>query len=633
MAALVFHGLFLLLVLNSPASALDRPHPLAPPDVSSPRATLTTYFRNMTEAVRLWRKAMAVNTESPGLSDSEEALALIDQAQEFGRLAALTMNTSETASARQTAVAIESILMLKEVLDRVALPPRDEIPDAAAVKAEGTTRWRVPDTEIEIALVDSGSRAGQFLFTAETLERIPEFYGRVRDLPYMVTGTEGIYEHYITTPGVLLPPKWLSWVERLPAWATALYHDQTGWQWGGMVLSVLLTVWLPFLCRRWLRHRPVPLTRVRRTWRGLLVPVVTLGSLVFFRQFVDEVLNITGVVLEVIVVVYESLIALAAAWIVIQISNVIAATINSASHRKFSSLDSSMVRMSFRVIGVIGAVGVILFSAERIGLPVVPLLAGLGVGGLAVALAARPTLENLIGGVILYADRPVRVGDFCKFGDNVGTVETIGMRSTQIRGLDRTVISVPNAQFVDMQLVNYARCDRMLIDPIVGLRYETSPEQLRFVLAKLREMLLAHPRIDGETVRVRFSGFGNSSLDIELRVYALTRDWNNYHAIREDIFLRIIDIVAEAGTGFAFPSTTAYLARDGGLDEENGRAAAAQVQAWRESGSLPFPEFAKETKEALAGSLSYPPAGSPHAGPESSKKLPKRTDTPSDAQS
>ena len=101
----------------------------------------------------------------------------------------------------------------------------------------------------------------------------------------------------------------------------------------------------------------------------------------------------------------------------------------------------------------------------------------------------------------------------------------------------------------------------MLIEPTIGLRYETSPEQLRFVLAKLREMLLAHPRIDSETVRVRFSGFGGSSLDIELRVYALTRDWNSYHAIREDIFLRVIDLVAEAGTGFAFPSTTAYLAR------------------------------------------------------------------------
>jgi len=587
----------------------------------------------MTEAVRLWRKAIAVNTESPGLTDSEEALALVERAREFGRLAALTMNTSETATARQSAVAIESVLMLKEVLDRVALPAKDEIPDAAAVKAEGITRWRLPDTEIEIALVDSGLRAGQFLFTADTLERIPEFYERVRDLPYQVTGTEGIYEHYITTPGVLLPPKWLSWVERLPPWATALYLDQTGWQWGGLILSVLVTVLVPASCSRLLRLWPSPLSRMRRSWRRLLVPVVTLGSLIFFRQFVDQVLNITGDVLLVMIFAFESFIAIAAAWLVILISNAIAATINATSHRKFSSLDSSMVRMSFRFVGVIGAVCVVLFAAHRIGIPVLPLLAGLGVGGLAVALAARPTLENLIGGVILYADRPVRVGDFCKFGEIMGTVETIGMRSTQIRGLDRTVISVPNAQFVDMQLINYSRCDRMLIDPIVGLRYETSPEQLRYVLAKMREMLLAHPRIDSDTVRVRFAGFGSSSLDVELRVYALTRDWNNYHAIREDIFLRIIDVVAEAGTGFAFPSTTAYLARDGGLDEENGRAAEAQVQAWREAGSLPFPEFAKESKEALAGTLPYPPAGSPHASSEPSKRPPDRSGGPSGAQS
>jgi len=587
----------------------------------------------MTEAVRLWRRSVELNKRSPGLSDSGQALAAIAQAREFGRVAALTLNTSETAAARQSDVLIESILMLKEVLDRVVLPPLDEITDAAAVKAGGITRWRVPNTEIEIALVDSGPRAGEFLFTVETLQRIPEFYGRVRDLPYLIKGTEGIYEYYITTPGFLLPPKWLSWVERLPDWATALYYDQTGWQWGGLVLSVLLTILLPDLCRRFLFWRPSPLSRVRHSWRRLLVPVVALGSLIFFRHFVDEVLNITGGVLQVVVLAYESFLAIAAAWIVILICNAVAATINVASHRKFSSLDSSMVRMSFRFVGVIGAVGVILFGAQRIGIPVLPLLAGLGVGGLAVALAARPTLENLIGGVILYADRPVRVGDFCKFGENMGTVETIGMRSTQIRGLDRTVISVPNAQFVDMQLINYSRCDRMLIDPIVGLRYETSHEQLRYVLAKLREMFHAHPRIDSDTVRVRFAGFGSSSMDIELRVYALTRDWNNYHAIREDVFLRIIDIVAEAGTGFAFPSTTAYLARDGGLDEESGRAAEAQVQAWRESGNLPFPEFAKETREALAETLAYPQPGSPHASPEPGKKLPGRSDAPGGAQS
>ena len=232
------------------------------------------------------------------------------------------------------------------------------------------------------------------------------------------------------------------------------------------------------------------------------------------------------------------------------------------------------------------------------------------------ALAIRPTLENLIGGLILFIDRPVRVGDFCHFGTHRGTVENIGVRSTQVRALDRTVISVPNAAFVDMEIVNWARCDKMLIEATIGLRYETEPDQLRYVLASLREMLHAHPRIDRETVRVRFVGYGASSLDIQIRVYALTREWNEFHAIREDVFLRLNKIVDEAGTGFAFPSRTLYLGRDGGLDEELSRSVMDKVGAWRRSGRLPFPNMETSRIEALAGTLDYPPLGSP--GTESS---------------
>jgi MscS family membrane protein len=228
------------------------------------------------------------------------------------------------------------------------------------------------------------------------------------------------------------------------------------------------------------------------------------------------------------------------------------------------------------VAGVLGiAVGLVLVfnGASELGVPLVPLLASLGVGGLAMALAARPTLENLIGGIILYADQPVRVGDFCCFGGNEGTVERIGIRSTQIRARDRTVITVPNAVFADMQIVNWARCDRMMILETIGLRYETDLDQLRYVLAKLREMFLAHPKIDNDSQRVRFVGYGSSSLDIQIRVYALTSNFDEFHIIQEDVFLRVGEIVEESGTSFAFPSQTLYLGRDDGLDTERSNAA------------------------------------------------------------
>jgi len=165
-----------------------------------------------------------------------------------------------------------------------------------------------------------------------------------------------------------------------------------------------------------------------------------------------------------------------------------------------------------------------------------------------------------------------------------------------------------------MQLVNWAKCDQMLIEETISLRYETSPDQLRFVLAKLREMLHAHPRIDNKTIRVRFSGFGDSSLNITIRVYAKTRDRNEFHTIREDVFMRTFDEVIEAGSGFAFPSQTVYMGQDHGLDQERASAAIEQVETWRKSGRLPFPRLSADWLDQIEDTLDYPPRGSPEAG-------------------
>jgi MscS family membrane protein len=242
-------------------------------------------------------------------------------------------------------------------------------------------------------------------------------------------------------------------------------------------------------------------------------------------------------------------------------------------------------------LAVLGAVGVNITAA----------LAGLGVGGVAVALAAQKSLENLFGGVSLFADRPVRVGDFFRYGDQVGTVEEIGLRSTRVRTLDRTVVTIPNAEFSNLQLENFAQRDRMRLWTTVGVRYETTPDQLRFLLARLRQILLAHPRVTEDPARVRLVGFGTCSLDLEVFAYVDTADWSEFLAIREDLYLRFIDAINEAGTGFAFPSSTTYLGRDAGLNGEKARRAEETVAAWREKGELPFPDFADQVRLAAGG--------------------------------
>ena len=361
--------------------------------------------------------------------------------------------------------------------------------------------------------------------------------------------------------------------------------------------------------------------RTRRSQIGAvtlraILPLAILGAVTIALPYVSHQINISGTFAE-IMEKGETVVAHAAyAWLFWLVVRMLFEWVILSPSIPDQSLDANLLRLVSGVIGIIGAAVILAFGGQAIGLPILSILAGLGIGGLAVALALRPTLENLVGGVMLYIDRPVRVGDFCSFGDQKGTVEGIGIRSTKLRALDRTLISVPNAQFADMQIINWAECDQMLINETIGVRYETEPDQLRYLLARLREMLHSHPRIDSDTVRVRFAGYGSSTLDIDIRVYAETREWNDFFAIREDVFLRIYDIVTAAGTGFAFPSQTLYMARDGGMDAERGDAAKATVDQWRKEGRLPFPRLPRDAIERLEGTLDYPPKGSPETAGE-----------------
>jgi MscS family membrane protein len=188
------------------------------------------------------------------------------------------------------------------------------------------------------------------------------------------------------------------------------------------------------------------------------------------------------------------------------------------------------------------------------------------------------------------------------------------LRSTRVRTLDRTLVTVPNSRFSEIELENFAPRDRVRLATTLGLRYETSPDQLRFVLAELRKVLISHPKVSNDPARVRFSGFGAHSLDLDVFAYVQTSDYAEFCNIREDLYLRFMDAVAAAGTGFAFPSQTLYMGRDEGMDETRTREAERSVEAWRNEGSLPFPEFAADAVEKLDDSADWPPRGSASAG-------------------
>jgi MscS family membrane protein len=207
---------------------------------------------------------------------------------------------------------------------------------------------------------------------------------------------------------------------------------------------------------------------------------------------------------------------------------------------------------------------IIAYGGQQLGLPIVGVLAGLGVGGLAVALAAQSSIENLIGGLNLYADRPIRVGDFCEYAGIQGHVEHIGLRSTRIRGLDRTVTSVPNSLLAKVHVTNFALRDQMLYRHTLDLRYETTTEQLRAVVNAISAYLNTNPVVLRNVAepRVRIIGFGDWSIKVEVYAYVATTQMPQFLLIQQDLNLAMIEILRNCGAEFAFPSNTLYLTRD-----------------------------------------------------------------------
>jgi MscS family membrane protein len=255
--------------------------------------------------------------------------------------------------------------------------------------------------------------------------------------------------------------------------------------------------------------------------------------------------------------VSETLVFIGLTWLCLYFVDPIADRILRSKDLTQSSGKIAIARLlnkTIKALIIIAGATVLFYLA---GLNLTAVLTGLGVGGIAVAFAAQKTLENLFGGVMIISDQPIRVGDYCKAGEFQGTVEDIGLRSTKLRTLNRTVVSVPNGQLATMSLENFTLRDKILFHHKLQLRYDTSADQLRYVIAEIRKVLYEHPKVETATARVRFTGFHVSAVELEVFAYVLETVYENFLAIQEDILLRCIDIVEKSGTTFALPSQTA----------------------------------------------------------------------------
>jgi len=226
----------------------------------------------------------------------------------------------------------------------------------------------------------------------------------------------------------------------------------------------------------------------------------------------------------------------------------------------------SILVMMQRLTRVIMLIIAFVAAMALFGINVKTTLAGLGIGGLAIALGAQKTLENIVGGISLLMDKAVHVGDFCQIGGRLGTVEDIGLRSLRLRTLDQNLLVVPNGLLAQMQFENMKARPKLLIDQNFSLRIETTVEQLRSVLDRVQSMLDEHPSIESGTSRIRVNDFAGAAFELELFAYAKTGDWMQFTAIRQDVILKIAEIVEAAGTRLAAPTQLTYLSTDTGVN-------------------------------------------------------------------
>jgi len=217
---------------------------------------------------------------------------------------------------------------------------------------------------------------------------------------------------------------------------------------------------------------------------------------------------------------------------------------------------ATLLRVGRRVVDILLVFGGLLALLRHYGIDATPALAGLGVGGIAVALAAQKTLENVIAGASLIFDQAVRVGDTLKVGEVVGTVDHIGLRSTRIRTPDRTIITIPNGQIANMSLETLSARDKYWFHPLVGIRGEATPAEVQAVVDGIRRLLENHPSVQRESVRVRFVRLGEYSLDIDVFAYVSALDWNHFLEVQETLLFGVTEVVEAAGTGLAFRGFT-----------------------------------------------------------------------------
>lgn len=452
------------------------------------------------------------------------------------------------------------VIKLKKILDRTYWYQASEVsPSASGERGDDLPSYRDLITTIEykddifpiyVDKIKGNSKTSSWKISPLTLNNVNDFYKKVR------FGIMGIY-----LPDFLFEYRFFS----IPIWQLLLlfFTFLISWPLATIMVGLGLKIFIPLTKR-------ATILQYDKIYGYFYPPLRFLTTTTIFSLLV-LIMDLPSPVEKPLFFIIKSFYIISLVWGIFSIIDIIhewlSEEMNNGKEMKHLGKKAKLP-IGKKTIKLVISFFSLMVMMQNWGIDITAFFAGLGVGGIAIALAGQKTIENLFGGAVLLLDRPVKIGDFCKFGSFMGIVEEIGLRSTRVRTLDRTVITIPNADFSQMQIENYKRRDQILLNLNLSTRYETSSAQLKMLLFRLKKMLVDHPNVGNDPARVRLMNFAAFSIDIQVYAYILTDDYSNFLLIKEGILFDIKNIFEEIGVEFAFPSQTIYRENGAGVSQD-----------------------------------------------------------------
>lgn len=509
----------------APVIATPELHPVK---TDHPRDTMRTFMQAMDRHVQ-------------ALHDGD------DMASSWLDDAVRCLDTSALSTVGRNQAAAVAARDLKEVIDRIIDVDLSKVPDD-----RGIGRWRLRGTEISILRQESGDRRDEYLFSADTVAQAGRFFFKIRAKP-LLPGKVG---------GGWVPP----WQEAF--FPSSLKHEAFGvayWQW--LLLAGLIFIGL--VLRQFARLGAFVVKRLTArtsaTWDDELVdamtgPVTHLATTgVWFASL--HLLGITGVAYSVIAFLIKGAFFVNIGYLSYKIAGFFGVIAERRMRERHADLNQSLFKLLRQTLQLLALLFCLLLGAQNMGMDVASLIAGLGIGGLAFALAAKDTLANLFGSVMIMLDRPFRVGDYIVAIGVEGTVEEVGFRSTRIRSAHNSLVSIPNSELVIANVDNLGMRSHRRVRETFGLVYGTPPERVTAFCEGVRAILHAKPTVKQDAVTVAFTNLGTSALEILVHYHLSVPNWNAELAERQEVLLAVLRLADSLHLEFAFPTQTLILTR------------------------------------------------------------------------